>query len=101
MERLGAFAQRDRDAPVGKAAQVVAGAVERIDDPAMAAGPAVALLRAAFLREDRVAGVGPAQLLDALLLDAAVHLPGYVHSAERSDGKEWSDSFPSPWRPYH
>src|SRR3546814_1739180 len=40
------FAQRDRDAPVGKAAQVVAGAVERIDDPGMAAGPAVALLRA-------------------------------------------------------
>src|SRR3546814_3094524 len=64
VDRLGAFAQRDRDAPVGEAAQVVAGAVERIDDPGMAAGAAVALLRAAFLAEDGVVGVGPAQLLD-------------------------------------
>src|SRR3546814_378164 len=63
VDRLGAFAQRDRDAPVGEAAQVVAGAVERIDDPGMAAGAAVALLRAAFLAEDGVVGVGPARPL--------------------------------------
>src|SRR3546814_20167090 len=60
--------------------QVVAGAVERIDDPGMAAGPAVALLRAAFLGEDGVVGVGPAQLLDDRFLGAAVDLAGVVHA---------------------
>src|SRR3546814_16813796 len=80
VDRLGAFAQRDRDAPVGEAAQVVAGAVERIDDPGMAAGAAVALLRAAFLAEDGVVGVGPAQLLDDRFLGEAVDLAGVVHA---------------------
>src|SRR3546814_3222771 len=60
--------------------QVGAGAVERIDDPGMAAGAAVALLRAAFLAEDGVVGVGPAQLLDDRFLGEAVDLAGVVHA---------------------
>src|SRR3546814_7575528 len=46
----------------------------------MAAGAAVALLRAAFLAEDGVVGVGPAQLLDDRFLGEAVDLAGVVHA---------------------
>ena len=80
MDRLGAFAQRDRHAPVRKAAQIVAGAVERIDDVGMAAGAAIALLCAAFLAEDGVIGVGAAQFLDDRFLGEAVDLARIVHA---------------------
>src|SRR5690606_38535701 len=81
VQRLRPLAQRDRDAPVRDAVEVVAGAVERVDHPGVAAGAAVALLRAAFLAEDGVVGIGPAQLLDDRLLGQAVDLAGVVHAA--------------------
>src|SRR5690606_8394680 len=80
VQRLGAFAQGDRDAPVRNAVQVVAGAVERVDHPGVAAGAAVALLRAAFLAEDGVVGIGAPQFLDDRFFGQAVDLAGVVHA---------------------
>src|SRR5690606_828399 len=79
VQRIRALAQRDRHAPVGEAAQVVAGAVQRVDDPGVTTG-AAALLRAASLAEHGVLGVGAAQLLDNRLLGQAVDLAGVVHA---------------------
>src|SRR5690606_5561044 len=80
VQRLGTLAQRDRDAPVGEAAQVVAGAVQRIDDPGVAAAAAAALLLAVFLAQHRVVGVGAAQFLHHRRLGQPVHLAGVVHA---------------------
>jgi hypothetical protein len=79
VDRLAGLHQRDRHAPVRDAVQVVAGAVERVDDPGVAAGATVALLRAAFLAEHAVFGIGTAQFLDDLRLGQAVDLAGVVH----------------------
>ena len=54
--------QRDGYAEMRNAAQVIVGAIERVDDPgqrALAGGTA-------FLAENRVIGIGPPQLLDDL-----------------------------------
>src|SRR5690606_30034033 len=80
VQRLRAFAQRDRHAPVRQTTQVVAGAVERVDHPGVPAGAAVALLRAAFLAEDGIVGVRPAQFLDDRLFGQAIDLAGVVQT---------------------
>src|SRR5690606_27005388 len=84
---LAVLHQRDRDAPVRPAVQVVAGAVERVDDPGRLRRQrrAAPLLRTAFLAEARVFRVGPAQFLDHRLLGEAVDLAGVVHAVLLDD----------------
>ena len=64
----------DRDREVRDAAHEVGGAVQRIDDPLVAAGARGVARGAAFLGEDQVLGVGLAQLGDDLALGGPVDL---------------------------
>src|SRR5690606_15754103 len=79
VDRLAILDQRDRYAPMRPAVQVIAGAVERVDYPGAAARTAATLLRAAFLAQDGVLGVGPAQFLDDRFLGQPVDFAGVVH----------------------
>jgi hypothetical protein len=63
--------------------QEVGGAVERIDDPERV----VLAARAAFLREDGVLGVVPADDVDDLPLGGPVDLADVVVAALRRDGE--------------
>src|SRR3546814_11091115 len=56
VDRLSVLDQRDRNAPVRPAVEVVAGAVQRVDHPGAAAGAATPLLRAASLEIGRESG---------------------------------------------
>jgi hypothetical protein len=84
MDRLAVLDQGDGYAEMREAVQVVAGAVERVDDPGEAAGT----LGAAFLAEDGVIGRGPTQFLDDDRFGLAVDFAGVVqpvlfHDVER------------------
>src|SRR5690606_15274210 len=79
VDRLAVLDQRDRYAPMRPAVQVIAGAVERVDYPGAAARTAATFLRAAFLAQDGVLGVGPAQFLDDRFLGQPVDFAGVVH----------------------
>ncbi|GAE55469.1 hypothetical protein XPR_2104 [Xanthomonas arboricola pv. pruni MAFF 301420] len=76
---LAVFHQRDRYAVMREAAQIVAGAVQRIDDPGVAA--TLATLHAAFFAEHGVLGVAALEFLDDDLLGIGIDFAGVVHAA--------------------
>ncbi len=79
IDRFAVFHQCDGNAVVRKAAQIVAGAVQRIDHPGVAA--TLAALHAAFFAKYGVFGIAALEFLDDDLLGVGIDFAGIVHAA--------------------
>ena len=77
VDRLTVLDQGDGHAVMREAAQVVAGAVQRIDDPHVT----VDRLHATFLTHDPVFGIGALEFLDDDLFRICIDFTGIVHAA--------------------
>src|SRR5690606_15049640 len=83
MHRFAVFEHADRNAEMRKAAQVVVGAVEWVDDPDVLA----LALGTGFLGEHGVAGKCALQLAYDLGLGGTIHLRSEIHALFLDNGK--------------